>query len=341
MDITGISWQHLMVGLVSVIVVLLLGMVKRGIDNILFGKRHPVAGVYLTSYEEEVDGRVIWRSGRAVLKQKGNKIHGFTKRSDNDREWYLEGRISEEGHVYGMYCGTDPHDKSMGSFFLLLEDSGVMEGMWSGYGKVNNKLVSGRYFFNPIGVKATLKELDEHCIPSIVAISDDLLGKDYLTVQELNQAIEKDGKFFAKVALNSKNEVMGFYVGIIMPPEELKAYLRVPPEDYPQALNYAKSVGLIKIVAVREDFQRRGTGTELTEDCVKEFRNRQVSSMCCIGWRSGKGINIGGILKNCNFKEYKEISNYWKEDSLQKNYHCSDCGAPPCRCSAMVYVKYK
>lgn len=341
MDLTGFSWQPVLIGLAAVVVVWLLVLMKRGIDSFLFARRHPVAGVYLTSYEDEVDGQLVWHSGRASLKQKGNKIHGFTKRSGSDREWYLEGRISEEGHVYGMYEGVDPHEKSMGSFFLLIEDSGVLKGLWSGFGKNSNKQVSGRYHFNPMGVKVTLEDLDEHCVPSLVAISDDLLGKDYLTVQELNQAIEKDGKYFAKVALNSKNEVVGFYVGIIMTPEELKAYLLVPPEDYPKALNYAKSIGLIKIIAVREDFQRRGIGTKLTQDCVREFNERKVSSMCCIGWRSGKGINIDGILKNCDFKEFKEVSNYWKEDSLMKNFHCSDCGNPPCRCSAMVYVKYK
>lgn len=341
MNLFGVAWENILVGILSGAIVTSMALVKRKVQDKYLEKKYPIAGQYISKYEDELNGQIVWCSAPVNLRQKGNKVYGETKLPMDDRQWMLEGQVSVGGHIYGIYYASDPHDKGIGNFFLFINNNKYMEGLWSGYDSVNKKINSGKYIFMPTLKDFSIVDLIDDYIPTVIAISDDQLGKDYLTIDVLQQSISDSGKYFTRVALNSRKEVIGFCLCGVISPDELKNLLRIPPEEIPQALKYSKRIGLIGVLAVKDEYQKRGVGTALVNDCITKLNSANVAAMCCVGWRSSKGINIGGILSTCNFETLKEIPDYWREDSLQKNYRCHDCGEPPCTCSALIYARFR
>lgn len=195
------------------------------------------------------------------------------------------------------------------------------------------------YLITPVFRNYKIKDIVEDNIAAVLAISDEQLGKDYLSSNDIKEMINNREKHFAKIVFNLNNEAIGFCLCSILTSDELEKYLLVPIEELSKALTYSKKIGLIKVIAVKENYQGRGIGYNLVGKCISEFIERNVSSMYCVGWKSSKGVNIGGILKNYDFKIIKEIPNYWREDSLEKNYYCHDCGQPPCQCTAVIFVR--
>lgn len=187
----------------------------------------------------------------------------------------MEGQISEAGHIHGIYYALDPHDRSISNFFLFISHNREMDGLWSGYDSVNQKITSGKYKFRPVLQKITLSDLTEEDIPSIIAISDEELGKDYLTVEHLrNISDATDGiKTFCKVANESDHEVIGFCTFSLMTSDELKNRLKIPSDQIPKALFYATKIGMIDVVSVKDEFKRQGIGFNLVSEAISQLNN--------------------------------------------------------------------
>lgn len=341
MSFFGVAWENIIVGLLSAGIVWVGSLASKKVKEKYLERRFPIAGEYITEYDDEVQGEIVRFTAPARLKQKGRKIVGITALESNEREWALEGEISKGGHVFGIYYASDPHDKSIGNFFLYINHDNTLEGLWSGYDSVNKKINSGRYFFTPVFRGFKLEDLQEDFIPTVIAISDFQLGKDYLSADSLKKCLQKEGKYFARVALNNKREIIGFCLSSILSTDEIKKLLKIKPDQFPNALNYTSNIGFINVLIVKEDYQRKGIGTALVKDSINLLETNGATVICSVGWRSKKGVNIGGILKNHKFKEVLEVPDYWKEDSLAKKYKCVDCGAPPCHCSAVIFLKLK
>jgi ribosomal protein S18 acetylase RimI-like enzyme len=341
MYILGVAWEKILIGLIAGGIVSSFSFAKGKLSEIYSERKYPLAGDYISEFEDEVNGKTILCTAPVALKQKGKKIYGETKLPNDNRSWHLEGHISEGGHIHGIYYANDPHDKGIGNFFLFINNNRFMEGLWSGYDSVNKKINSGKYIFAPVLSDYQIIDMTEDFIPSTIAISDDQLGKDYVTIDSLQQSITGDSKNFAKVAVNQKEEVIGFCVCSILTSDEIINTIRIPPIEFPNALRYSKSIGMIRVVVVKETFQRRGVGYALVCDCIEKLIKNNVTALCSVGWYSSKGVNIRGILSTLNFNEIKVVPNYWKEDSIAKKYRCRDCGEPPCECSAIIYARFR
>lgn len=136
--------------LLSAAVVGLLVRFRRVLYNKYLEWQYPVSGRYITRFEDEINGNEVTITAPAKLEQEGKKVTGSTKMSDDNREWYLEGDISSSGYINGIYHALDPHDRGVGNFFLYINHDKTMEGIWSGYDEVNDKISSGRYTFLPV-----------------------------------------------------------------------------------------------------------------------------------------------------------------------------------------------
>ena len=51
--------------------------------------------------------------------------------SEDSRKWILEGQLSEEGHIHGIYYSEDAIDKRTGVFFLKIHSRRHMSGLRS------------------------------------------------------------------------------------------------------------------------------------------------------------------------------------------------------------------
>ena len=179
----------------------------------------------------------------------------------------------------------------------------------------------------------------ESDLRGLISISAEQLGADYLNDNDLRMSLTQSGICFTRVVAKKNKGVMGFCLCKIIEGDSIRKHIPMPDKDLPDLLQTENSIGMIGIVATHAEYQGRGIGMQLVKNCLAEFAKREIPVVYSIGWHSSKGVNIGGILENCGFVKLTEVSNYWREDSLKRNYRCPDCGSPPCKCSAVVFAK--
>lgn len=336
----GIAWENVFVGLFGALLVSLITLAAKYIQNKIIERKFPLAGEYITKFEDEKDGQKIECTAPATLKQKGRKITGTTFMPEDDRTWIIEGEAISTGHIYGVYFAEDPIDKGIGNFFLKVDNKRNMFGVWSGYDSANGKITSGKYIFHPVYRKFEITDLQKEYIPQLLDISDQVLGKDYLKYEDLEKVLNNQEEYMCKIVLNTKNrKVIGFCLCLIVTPEILPSILKMPKERIPGALRHSEKIGVLKTTAIAGEYQGHGIGKKLTDECYRTMLKSNVQSICSVAWKNGDRINIGGILDSLGFKKYTEIENYWKDDSLKNGYACPVCGKPPCLCSAVIYTQ--
>lgn len=336
----GIAWENVFIGLLGAAIVGVITFINKLVKEKLTERKFPIAGEYLTKFEDEISGTLIESSAPAILKQKGKKIYGYTNMTEDSRKWIIEGEISVNGHIYGIYYAEDPIDKGIGNFFLKVDNKRNMYGLWSGYDSVNGKITSGKYIFHPVFKEFDIINLAKDYIPQLIDISDEELGKDYLTYDMLEKVLHNPSEYVCKLVYSQvEKRILGFCLCLIVEPSEIEAIAKLKVNEIPRALRHSEKIGVIKTVAVNRRFQGYGIGRRITEECYNELLKRKVQSVFSVAWKNKDHINIHGILTALGFKKFKEVVNYWSEDSIQKGYECPACGEPPCQCSAVLYTQ--
>ncbi|MCE7056900.1 GNAT family N-acetyltransferase [Algoriphagus sp. AGSA1] len=333
-ELLKVAWENILVGLLSAGVVGLVLILKKKISDIRAEKKYPVAGKYLSKFEDELNGEKVSVTAPATFFQKGKKISGETFSEKENRKWILEGEITLGGHIHGVYFAEDPHDKGIGNFFLYINHQRKMDGLWSGYDSINQKISSGRYSFVPIAGNMKIRDIKQNDLSKVLEISDQELGKEYLD-EDILTKISSD-RFIFRIAETEANGIIGFCYSYITSPTEFIEDFGV--ESLPRSLKFSDSIGVIKTIAVLDSQKGKGVGSSLLSNVQEILKQRNIHSVICIGWRSEVGVNIEGLMKLNRFIFFKEIKNFWTIDSKEKGYLCVDCGNP-CSCSAMIYSK--
>lgn len=176
---------------------------------------------------------------------------------------------------------------------------------------------------------------EEH-IDEVFKIAESTLGKRYLSKSYLNKFINSTKHLSFVVVDNDK--VIGYTSLILLSPIELKEkVLKENDWFYSMNKNYS-TIGLRQQTIVHPDYTKKGLGYKLLDfssNAVSSLSNVQISTV----WAKKSEKSMQSLLLKCNFHYEKTINNYWSEDSLIKNYNCNICGAPPCKCSAEIYIK--
>lgn len=337
-------------------------------------RRYPVAGEYITKFEDEEDGEREVVTAPATLEQSGRSVRGRTTMVGDDREWVLSGQLSTDGYLNGVYYARDPHDRGIGNFFLYIDHDKNMEGLWSGYDEVNKRISSGKYTFTSTLDAFEVGALDPGSIPAVVDIADRELGKGYLDPDLIGRSTDDDGPYFTRVATvdarfgsdesiadrlaerlldespvaaetvpgfdGFDSKVVGFCLGAVFTLPELREYLRIDGDDVPSGVAHAERIGVVRTIAVHDEFESQGIGTRLVGDCVSECLSRGATALCSVGWREDGRVNIGGIMDHFGFQRAGEYEEYWREESVEEGYRCDSCGEPPCTCSAVLFTRY-
>lgn len=329
-EFLGVAWENILVGLMGGFIVSGIFLIGRKANEWLIQRRFPVAGAYITKFEDEEGGNKYMATAPATLEQHGRKITGTTIMGS--REWILQGELSPSGYIHGVYFAKDPVDKGLGNFFLRIYNDRRMIGLWSGYDSVNDSITSGRYTFLPVRDTVTTRPGTAGDLLSVLRIADDQLGEGYVSEEFFIKADESDRSFIKVAEMDGR--IVGFAIGLIWEPNEIRELVRVP---IPRHLSLADQVGVVKTVAVSPAQHGHGIGTRLTDSCLAEFRSRGVRAVCSVAWKRGKQINLKGVLERQGFLPFAEVPDYWREESLEEDFECPECGAPPCRCSAVMY----
>ena len=334
MELLGVAVENILVGVLSAGFIVFVAFIRKKIYNLRMERKYPVAGKYLTKFEDEINGDQIVITAPAKLKQKGQNILGESEMPNESRKWILEGKISSGGHIHGVYYAEDPYDKGIGNFFLYINYKRQMEGLWSGFDSLNKKISSGRYYFEPILENILIRDAEARDLPRILEISDSELGENYLGGQIESELVS--GNTIFRVAESLRDGIVGFSYSYISTGIEIKQKSKI--KSLPKSIELSSKIALLKTIAVSGKMAGKGIGSSLMRDTFEKFKNLGVESVCCVAWKSSKGINIGGLMSLFKFTKFKELNNFWKQDSLTQNYYCLECGKP-CLCSAVIFTK--
>ena len=336
-SLLNIAWENVVIGVLGGFFASSLFWLFSFVRSKMLERKYPIKGTYLTNFEDLENGQIVNTSALAVLKQRGKKITGKTFLSNN-RTWILEGELTDTGKLFGLYFAEDPMDKGIGNFFLKVTNDRHMHGLWSGFDSVNNIVNSGRYTFTPLMQDYKITEAKREHVTQIISISDDELGKGFLSHKELAENAFDNKAYICHVALHGK-KVLGFCLCIIASNDEVDKHLKVGHAYLPAYVHFAEKIGIIKTIAVSKDFRQRGIGHALTRAGYDEMANRKVQSVCSLAWKNGNVIAANGSLSALGLSPLREIESFWKEDSLKHHFDCPACGPPPCNCSAVLYFK--
>lgn len=178
----------------------------------------------------------------------------------------------------------------------------------------------------------SIAELSDNQIPDVLNIADKQLGEAYLDIDKIKN---KDNTVIVAIMTE---RVVGFCIGKKTQLSELKIH-QLDQMNLPR-LQSVKDIGLIATIATDPKESGKGVGTKLFSSCISRLENLNLNNFVMTGWKSYEGVNINSLAKKFGFKEILEIPEFWYEDSKIKSYCCPSCGEPPCRCSAVIYMKH-
>lgn len=329
---------------VSLIGAALLWVVTRLLQawrNYCINKEFPVAGTYMTVYEDHDGEKEVKIKAIAKIFQKGKEISGETRALDSDRVWTLSGNLSSAGRIVGSYEAKDPHDNGLGSFFLEFEGDGYLEGIWAGFDSINKRAEAGRYTFRKVP-SMNIDMLKKSNLDSALSVLGNALGELYIGREELSTYTIENNDFsrFGVVVYND-----GILVGAATADLFVEGtdFLKTVPVDMQeqvsslmQGIKFSK-VLLIHSVAVDELYRQRGNATKMIRNLIATGVERGATFAVAVGWTDKDGCHIGGTLSALGFTQKAVLDKYWHEDSKAKNYMCPTCGHP-CYCKATIYV---
>jgi predicted N-acetyltransferase YhbS len=177
------------------------------------------------------------------------------------------------------------------------------------------------------------KKLTPQHLPAVKSLLDQQFGKDYLPMEELH--IFSNPPHFGLVAVE-KDNIIGVSLVKIGSVATLAEELLLEKNWFKTYLGEDKTIALRKHLAVDSYYQGKGVGKRLVTNGIEQLRP-MVDYIISIVWKENAERSLGKLLQKVGAAPIQTISNYWKKDSLDKQYDCPICGQPPCECSTIIY----
>ena len=185
---------------------------------------------------------------------------------------------------------------------------------------------------------------------SVLSVSDQEVGKNFIDQDYLNFFLNNlnAGGIVAII----HEEVVGFSFFQWCSVNELSKYIftdknwltetvNIKKKDSPSSVYGEHSrtilIGYRNLTAVKQDFQNKGVGSRLVDFSIKKLKKKS-NIIVNVVWKAENKINLGNTLLRYGLKPVKTITDYWREDSIKRNYDCAVCGRPPCKCTAEIYI---
>ena len=179
----------------------------------------------------------------------------------------------------------------------------------------------------------TIKSLQHKHLATAKSLLDKQFGTDYLSIEELH--IFANPPHLGLVALEG-SKVIGVSLVKIGSVTILAEELLLEQNWFCSHFGKNKIIALRKHLAVDSHYQGKGIGKLLVIDGIKQLRP-MVDYVISIVWKESAEHSLGKLLQKVGATPIRTIPDYWKEDSLTKQYDCPICGHPPCACSTIIY----
>lgn len=204
----------------------------------------------------------------------------------------------------------------------------------------NRKIHAGKYRFLK-KLPLQIAPITKRAVGQALAVAEKQLGDSYIQASDF-----LDPKHVSLCALHH-GSVVGFVIAKRLSAEEFKSRYPRAAEALGRQLAYADTVGFIASLATAPGFEKRGIANTLLQMSLARLekdwggKSARPAFVCTLGWRGREPVaHIDGLVRKAGFQPVHEFADYWKDDSLAKGYKCPTCGDPPCRCSAVLFVRH-
>lgn len=164
------------------------------------------------------------------------------------------------------------------------------------------------------------------------------LGENYIPSEDLLSYASHPEKYISLGSYSSDGELLGVILANRLDEKEREKYNLTFQQNSVDIMLPAYTTGLIKSVAVKQEYRQKGIGAELIKEAIERLKDMSCELILAVAWASGKPGSSPKILEKLSFKNILGVEEYWKEDSLKEGYSCPNCGKPPCRCKALFYL---
>jgi len=171
-------------------------------------------------------------------------------------------------------------------------------------------------------------------VKQVLDISDSVFGKGYMTDKEVIDY--KNDSNATIITIERNNHLVGFSVIQILSKAQLNY---VVFDDVPEEIKSFSKIGYRKMTAVNPNLKSKGIGQKLFKMGQEWFTSKSVDVVLTVAWVNEETKIYRRFLEKHGFKPIKNYNEYWKEDSLARQYDCAVCGTPPCKCDGVLYAK--
>lgn len=231
-------WENIYVGLVGAGLSALLIKALSLYRELRLKRKYPIAGSYVSWFEDEVEGRQFIARSKVDIAQRGLSVVGKNY-IEGGKTWNLEGQISELGYVSGIYFADLPYDPGNGTFFLKI-DGVDLDGLWSGYDSVNRSLQGGKYWFRRTP-KMQIVNVSDKYRSAALSIADQTLGAGYLNDLADGDGLHQAGSIIAVV----DDSVLGFATFSVEAQGYLQSSEKLARVKFPVDLRSSDKAGLL------------------------------------------------------------------------------------------------
>lgn len=166
----------------------------------------------------------------------------------------------------------------------------------------------------------------------VIPISDRCFGAGYLKLNQFTRFLSADS---IGLIYRFDGKVVAYCLATVFDKalDYKEAYkTEVEESSYP--------LGLIKNIAVLPDYQNRGIGNQLLETVIHKLNFKfGCKTLHYPAWTESENYEFTKKLRRLGFMVQGVFPEFWAEQSIEKNYYCQRCGAPPCSCSLTLFVK--
>lgn len=175
-----------------------------------------------------------------------------------------------------------------------------------------------------------IRRIQNNDIDKILNLSDNHLGRNYINKLIIDEYLKTETNNCFSYLING--QLVAFALNFINFRSNLNHIIDTRTTDN-------EKVGVIKTIVVDDKFQHKGIASALVTKSV-QLLSKSCKEIICIVWDHPNN-SMDFILQKHNFKRYKHISEFWKQESTARNFECKICGKPPCICSAEIWtLKY-
>lgn len=180
-----------------------------------------------------------------------------------------------------------------------------------------------------------IRELKENDLIAVKAFTDGTIGKNYFSVEELQECFSKSlsqGVMCSFVLVDEQDQIHGFRLAY--PPgtwskgkgSVLRADLWKVPLD---------KVAYFQSLFLASDAQGQGWGPLLSEAAITAFRKLGAEAIVTHAWKESPNNSSIRYLSKFGFESVATHPEYW----IDVDYECVRDGRP-CRCTAEEMIKY-